>query len=220
MRYCAARGCSKSSAAAMHASLLFMDDLERIQAHRDLRGVEARKHGRSIYDRQRAKENFHRPVKPDGPAERLLIDHIDEDERQRKAQGQTGKIGQKSEQTRLNEYQLSNLTGGRAKKSKQAKLAPAVNHQSEKRSGYPHNRDDDRDRFQAVGDSKRAVKDADGFGAQVSIRKHKDAVAGGGLFNFDAHGFHLCSWRDVDRKIGGGGVYVAPGTQEKTVRVE
>src|ERR1700732_4738758 len=134
VRYCAARGCRRSNAAAMPASLFFMHYLKRVQAHGDLCRIEPRKHGRPIHDRQRAKENFHRPVKPDGPAERLLIDYVDEDERQRKAQRQTGKIGQKSKQAGLDEYQLSNLPGGRAKKSKQAKFAAAVNHQSKKRS--------------------------------------------------------------------------------------
>src|SRR6266481_4430153 len=124
IRYCAARGSRRSSAAATHASLFLMHYLKRVQAHGDLCRIEPRKHGRPIHDGQRAKENFHRPVKPDGPTERLFIDHIDKDERQRKAKGQTGKIGQKSEQAGLDEYQLSNLPGGRAKKSKQAKFAP------------------------------------------------------------------------------------------------
>jgi len=34
-----------------------MDDLEGIQAHRDLRRVEARKHGRRVDNRQRAQKN-------------------------------------------------------------------------------------------------------------------------------------------------------------------
>src|ERR1700737_2946887 len=166
----------------MPASLVFMDDLERIQAHGDLRRVKASEHCGHIHDRQRAKKNFHRPVKADRPAERLLIDYIDEDERQRKAEGQTSKIGQKSKQTCLDEYQFSDLPGGRAKEAKEAKFAAAVNHQSKKRSGNAHNSDDDRDRLQGIGDGKSAVEDADGFGAQVSIRKQKDAVAGGGFF--------------------------------------
>src|ERR1700674_881479 len=181
VRYCAARGCRRSSAAVMHASLLFMHYLERIQAHRDLRRVKASEHCCCIHDRQRAKKNFRRPVKPDCPAERLLIDHKNENERQGKAQGQTGNIGQKSKQPGLNKYQLSNLPSGRAKKSKKAKLAAAVNHESKKRSSNAHNRNDDRDRFQGVRDGERAVKDADGFGAQVSIRSEEHAVAGGGV---------------------------------------
>src|SRR6266853_1343013 len=42
--------------------------------------------------------------------------------------------------------------------------------------------------------------------ASTSISFRTCAVAGGCLFNFDAHGFHLCCWSDIDRKIGGGGV--------------
>src|SRR5229473_8372038 len=111
-----------------------MHNLERIQAHRYLRWVEASEDGGCVHDRQRAQKNLHRPVEPDGPAEGLLIEHIDEDERQRKAQGQTGKIGQKTKQSCLDENQFPNLAGSRAKKAKEAKFAASVNHQSKKRS--------------------------------------------------------------------------------------
>src|SRR5712692_6479594 len=114
----------------IHANLLLMDDLKRIQAHSDLRRVESREHGCAIHNCQRTKKNFHRPVKPYGPAERLLVDYKDEDERQGKAKGQTSKIRQKSKQACFDENQLPNLPGSRAKESKQAKLAAAVNHQS------------------------------------------------------------------------------------------
>src|SRR5712692_283765 len=127
----------------MRANLLLMDDLKRIQAHSDLRGVEPRENGCAVHNRQCAKKNFHRPMKPDGPAERLLVDYKNEDERQGKAEGQAGKIGQKSKQACLDENQLANLAGSRAKESKQAKLAAAVNHKCQKRPGNAHNRHED-----------------------------------------------------------------------------
>src|SRR5260370_35195700 len=98
----------------MHVNLLLMDNLKRIQANGDLCRVESRKNGSAIHNRQRAKKNFHRPMKPDGPAERLLVDYEDEDERQGKSQGHACKIGQKSKQAGLGEKQLPNLPSVRA----------------------------------------------------------------------------------------------------------
>ena len=109
---------------------LLMNDLERIQSHGHLRRVEPRNHSSHVHDRQCAKKNFHRPVKPNRPAKRLLVDYEDEDERQGKSQGHARKIGQKSKQACFHENQLANLPGGRAKEAKEAKLAAAVNHQS------------------------------------------------------------------------------------------
>src|SRR5258707_10782319 len=107
-----------------------MNDLKWIQAHGNLRRVEPGKHGSHIHDRQCTKKNFHRPVKPYGPAERLLVDYKDEDERKGKSQGNAGKISQKSKQACLYENELANLPASRAKEAKQAKFAAAVNHQS------------------------------------------------------------------------------------------
>src|SRR5690349_1198847 len=98
-----------------------MRDLDGIQTHRDLSRVQSRKHSREVHYRQRAKKNLNRPVKSDRPAEGLFVDHINQDERQRKAQSQAGEIGEKSEQTSLGENQLANLPRGCAKKLQKAK---------------------------------------------------------------------------------------------------
>src|SRR6266436_7873187 len=140
VRYCAASGCRRSTVAAMRATLLLMNCLERIQAHGDLCRVEPRKHGSYIHNRQCAQKNFHRPVKPYGPAERLLVDYKDEDERKCESQSHACKIGQKSKQSCFDKNQLANLPGSRAKEAKQAELAAAVNYQSKKRSGNAHDR--------------------------------------------------------------------------------
>src|SRR5260370_7441659 len=139
VRYCAASGCRRSTVAAMRATLLLMNCLERIQAHGDLCRVEPRKHGSYIHNRQCAQKNFHRPVKPYGPAERLLVDYKDEDERKCESQSHACEIGQKSKQSCFDKNQLANLPGSRAKEAKQAELAPAANHQSNKPSRNTHN---------------------------------------------------------------------------------
>ena len=103
-------------------------------------------------------------MKPNRPTERLFVDHKDEDERERKAQRQTGKVGQKPKQSRLDQDQFANLPVKRAKKAKQAEFAPAVDHQGKKRAGNSHNCNDDRDRFQSVSDREGAIEDANRFG--------------------------------------------------------
>src|SRR5437667_7994990 len=201
MRYCAARGCSSRSATPIQASLLLMYDLDGIQTHRDLRWVKSCKHGRCIDHRQCAKKNLNRPVKSDRPAEGLFVDHINQDERQRKAQSQAGKIGEKSEQTGFDENQLANLPRSCAKKSQKAKLASAVNHQSKKCSGNSHHCDNDRDSLQSVSYGKGAVEDADRFRAQVSIRKHQHSVPSGGLLDFSSNHVQLRARRNINGKI-------------------
>ena len=145
-------------------------------------------------------------MEADGPAEGLLVDDIDEDKRKRKAQSQTGKVGQKSEQTGLDENQFSDLPGSRAKEAQESEFAAAVDHKSKKRSGNAHHCDDDRDGFQSVGDGEGAVEDTDSFGAQVAIRKQQDAVAGGGFIDGGSNRLQLGIWRNIDREIRGSGI--------------
>src|SRR5258708_5582848 len=114
----------------MHPNLLLMDDLKRIQPYCKPRRVESRKHGSHIHDRQRSKEDFHGPVKPYGPAKRLLVDYENQDKRQCESQCQARKVGENSKQAGFDENQLANLPCSRAKKAKEAKLAAPINHQS------------------------------------------------------------------------------------------
>ena len=86
-----------------------MDHLDRVQPRRDARGIEAGEHRRNIDQRQRAEQHGNRPVELDGPAERLLVDDEDQQQRKHNAERQSGKIGQQARAAGFDQNQLAYL---------------------------------------------------------------------------------------------------------------
>ena len=77
--------CSLTCTTCETATLLFVNHIDRIQARGDARRIEAGQHGDAPDQQQRAAEQAAGRMKLDGPAEALLIDHEDQQERKREA---------------------------------------------------------------------------------------------------------------------------------------
>src|ERR1700722_7750809 len=141
------------------AVLILMNDLERIKADGDGRGIETGEDGADIDQRKRRGEHRDRPVEADGPAEGLLIYNKNQEERETVAEDGSCGIGEKAEQRGFDKDELADLARGGAVTTQQAEFAAAVNHQGEQRSGNAHDGNDDGDGFEGVGDGEGAVKD-------------------------------------------------------------
>ncbi len=85
-------------------------------------------------------------------------------------------------------------------------LPAPVDHQCEKRTGDPHDRHENRNRFQRVCDGERAVKNANRFSAKVAIRKQQHPLTGSSLLDFVPNGIQICFRRNVNRQIGRRGI--------------
>src|SRR5258707_2445041 len=118
-----------------------MNHLNGIEPHRHASRIETGNHRRGIDQRQCSQKNGHRPVKANRPAERLLVDDINQNEREREPQGSPHKIGEQAYQASLHHNQLADLPRRGAQKPKQPQFASTVDDQSEKRSGNAHHRD-------------------------------------------------------------------------------
>src|SRR5579859_252339 len=148
-----------------------MDSLERIEAHSDLRGIKPGQHCSGIDHADCSQQNCDRPVETDRPAERLPVDDIDENKRERKSESESHEIREQTEQTSLDKNLLAHLAGCRAEKAEQAKFAAAVDDQSEQSTGDAHHRNNHGNGLERVGDGKGTVKYPDCLGAQIPIRK-------------------------------------------------
>jgi len=108
-------------------------------------------------------------VKSNRPAERLLVDDIDEYERERKSESDSREIREHAEQAGFNKDLLAHLPGCCSEKTEQAELAAAVDDQSEKRTGDAHHGDNHGDGFERVGNGEGAIENADRFRAQIAV---------------------------------------------------
>src|SRR6266446_3174195 len=140
-------------------------------------------------------------MKANSPAERLLVDHINENERKREAQRNAGKISEQADQSRLNDNELANLPARSAQKTKQPQFAAPIDYQSQQSAGNAHYGDEDGNGLQRVSDRKRAVEDAQRLAAQVAIGEHQHAMSGSGPFYFRANVFHACIRGHIDGQI-------------------
>ncbi len=183
------------------ALLVLMNDLKRIEADGDRRGIETGEDGADVNQHKRSGEDGDRPVEADGPAEGLLIHDENQQERETVAKGGAGGAREKAEQGGFDENELANLAGDSAEIAKQAEFAAAVDDQREKRSGDAHHRDDDSDGFEGVGDGEGAVEDAHGLGADFAVGEEQDASVGGGGENASADGGDACAGIEVNGEI-------------------
>jgi hypothetical protein len=74
-----------------------MDHLQGIEAHGDTRGIESGDERGEKYESESGKENSHRPMKTDGPAEGLFIDDENENEGKEAAEKKADQIGEEAE---------------------------------------------------------------------------------------------------------------------------
>ena len=102
-------------------------------------------------------------MKPDGPAERLLVDDEDQQQREHDAERQPGDVGQQADQPGFDQNEFANLRYGRAQKAQQAQFAAAIDDQRQQRAGDSDDGDDDGDDLQRVGDGEGAIENLDGL---------------------------------------------------------
>src|SRR6476660_7259146 len=112
-----------------------MNYLKRIEAYRDSCGIVASQHGSHENQGNGAQQHCQRPVQPDGPTERLLVDYKNQNQRKKKSEDPAGKICQQSQQSGFGQNQFTQLSTGSAEIAEQPKLAAAINHQRQERSG-------------------------------------------------------------------------------------
>ena len=103
------------------------------------------------------------------PSERLLVDDIDEDEREREPLSEPREIRKQAQQAGLDKDLFAHLPACRAEKSQQSHFATTVDDQCEQRSGDAHHRDDHGNGFQRVRDGESAIEDPDGFRTQIAV---------------------------------------------------
>jgi hypothetical protein len=160
-----------------------MDHLEGIEAHGDTRGIEPGEDCSEKYQSESGEEDSDRPMKTDGPAKGLFVDHENENEGKEVAEKKTDEIGKETEKASLNENEFADLLSGRAEETEKSQFAATVDDQSKKSAGDTHDSDEDGDGFESVGDGEGAVENANGFGAQITIGKNEDVAVGSELLN-------------------------------------
>src|SRR5262249_39732365 len=119
-----------------------------------------------------AQQNRDWPVKTDRPAERLFVDNEDQNEGKKDSQQKARKVREQAKQPSLGKNKFANLDAGGSKIAKQAQLPPAIDYQSEKGSGYPHDGYYNGDSFECISDRKSAIKDLHSLLAKVGVCKN------------------------------------------------
>src|ERR1051326_6451580 len=114
--------------------LFLMNYLNRIEANGDLRGIISGQHRRQADHRRRAQQQSHGPVQPDGPAKGLLVDDEDQNQGKEKSKDDAGDVREKAQEAGFGQNQFAQLSGGRTKIAEQAKLAAAINDESDESS--------------------------------------------------------------------------------------
>src|SRR5579863_379941 len=192
--------------AAARARLLFMDDLDGIEAHGDARWVEAGEYSGGEDDGERAGEHGDGPMELHGPSERLFVDDVDQNQRQRGSECEADGAGEEAEETGFEEDQAAELECGGTEETEQTQLAAAIDDESKQSAGDAQDGDDDGDGFEGIGDGEGAVEDADGLGAEGAVGERVDAEARTGRFDGTAAGFERDSGSEIDGEVGGSGV--------------
>src|SRR5580700_5755424 len=108
-------------------------------------------------------------MEADGPAKRLFVYDIDEDERKSQSESESREIREQAQETGLDENLLAHLPGRRAEKAQQSDFTAAVNDQSKQCTSNAHHRNNHRDGLQRVRYGESAVENADSLGAQIAI---------------------------------------------------
>src|SRR4030095_3790073 len=115
-----------------------MDDLKRIQPDGDTRGIAAREQRREPDERNPSEENRERPMKADGPAERLLVDDEDENQREKNSQTEARDIGKQAQQARFGKDHFAKLTAGCSEVAEQTEFAAPVYDQRQQSARDSH----------------------------------------------------------------------------------
>src|SRR3984957_2622855 len=112
-----ARGLTSNRQDTSCTSLFLMHHLDGIEANCDSCGIQTGQNGRQKHAYQQTYQNARGPMKLDGPAERLLVNHIDQNERKRETQDESDQIRQQTNQPSFDQNQFSNLRGRGAQKT-------------------------------------------------------------------------------------------------------
>src|SRR5712692_4477285 len=161
------------------ASLL-VDDFNWLKTHGEAGRIKSGGDCCGINERQSADQNSDRPVELNRPAEGLLIDDEDENEREQDAKGQSCQVGHQPKQAGFDKNQAANLPCRAPQETQQSELAATVDDERKQRTDDTHHSDKDGDGLKRVGDGKGAVKDADGLGPQGSVGENEDLASGTG----------------------------------------
>src|SRR5690348_16684676 len=108
-------------------------------------------------------------MESNSPAEGLLVDHKNQDQRKRESQRESREIRQQSQEPRLDEYLFSYLSCLRAEKPEQSDFAAPVDDQRQQRTGDSHHRDNYSHGLQGVRNGKRAVENSDRLDPQIAV---------------------------------------------------
>src|SRR4051812_38038127 len=141
--------------------LLFMNGLYRVQGNRLLCRIETGYHRCDKHACNSGQQETSRPMKLDGPSERLFVDDENENQREGRPEHQPDCVCYHAEQARLKEDDSPDLTAICAKKAENGQLATAVNHHGQQRARNTHYCHEDRHHLERVGDTECPIENLD-----------------------------------------------------------
>src|SRR5579859_2759177 len=179
-----------------------MNDLRRIEQDGNARGIKTSQNRGDKNQGNCPAQYSHRPVKANRPAERLLVDDKNQNQRESESEHNTRNICQQTKESGFRQNHFADLSAASSQKTQQTKLSLAVNHKSEQRPRYSHDGHKNRDRFERVGNRECLIKDLDRLAAKVGVGKYQHAIVRRSSFNFFANSRGVRSACDVNGKIG------------------